>query len=103
MSYQSIEVRPYSSAIGAEILGVDLSRTLDNQTWPEIHDAFHQYLVIFFRDQHLTPDQHLNFSRRFGELEPYPFVHGIEGYPELIEVIKMPDEVRNFGHNWHAE
>ena len=103
MTYQTVEVRPYSTAIGAEVLGVDLSKPLDERTWSEIHDAFHRYLVIFFRDQHLTPEQHVSFSRRFGELEPYPFVHGIEGYPELIEVVKLPDEVRNFGSRWHAD
>ena len=103
MTNGSIEVRPYASAIGAEIHGVDLARPLDNQTWAVIHDAFHAHLVIFFRDQHITPEQHVAFSRRFGELEPYPFVHGIDGFPELIEVVKMPDEVTNFGHGWHAD
>ena len=87
----TLEVRPYSSAIGAEILGVDLSQPMSNEIWSAIHDAFHRHLVIFFRDQHLTPEAHIEFSRRFGELEPYPFVHGIEGYPELIELVKMPD------------
>jgi len=103
MRQANIEVRPYSSAIGAEILGVDLSRPLDDQTWTDIHQAFHDHLVIFFRDQHITPEQQLAFARRFGELEPYPFVHGIDGYPELIEIVKMPDEVRNFGSPWHVD
>jgi taurine dioxygenase len=99
----TLEVRPYSSAIGAEILGVDLSKPMSNETWSTIRDAFHRYLVIFFRDQPLTPEAHIELSRRFGELEPYPFVHGIEGYPELVEIVKMPDEVRNFGSGWHAD
>lgn len=103
MSYQKLDVRAYSSAVGAEIFGVDLSRPLDNQTWSEIHQAFHDHLVIFFRDQHISPDQQLAFARRFGELEPYPFVHGIDGYPELIEIVKMPDETRNFGGPWHID
>ncbi len=98
-----IEVRPCASAIGAEIHGVDLARPLDNRTWAAIHDAFHEHLVIFFRDQDITPEQHVAFSRHFGELEPYPFVNGIEGFPELIEIVKMPDEVRNFGYGWHTD
>ena len=57
--------------------------------------------MIFFRDQHMTSEQQVNFSKRFGELEPYPYVHGIEGYPELIDIVKMPDEVQNFGAGWH--
>lgn len=103
MSYQTIEVRPYSSAIGAEIFGVDLSHPLDEPVWSEIHKAFLEYQVIFFRDQHITPAQQVAFSRRFGELEPYPFVHGIDGHPELIDIVKMPDEVRGFGGSWHAD
>ena len=103
MTYEKIDVRPYSSAVGAEIFGVDLSQPLDNHSWSEIHHAFHEHLVIFFRDQHISPAEQLAFARRFGELEPYPFVHGIEGYPELIEIVKMPDEIRNFGSPWHVD
>jgi taurine dioxygenase len=99
----SIEVRPYASALGAEILGVDLAQPLDDRDWGVIRDAFHKHLVVFFRDQHMTPEQQVRFSERFGELEPYPFVHGIDGHAELIEIVKMPDEVQNFGGGWHVD
>lgn len=98
-----MDIRPYSTAVGAEISGVDLSRPLADDVWAEILAAFHRYLAIFFRDQQLAPDEQLAFARRFGELEPYPFVHGMDGFPELIEIVKLPDEVRNFGHDWHAD
>ena len=58
---------------------------------------------IFFRDQHISPSEQLAFARRFGELEPYPFVHGIDGYPDLIEIVKMPNEIRSFGSPWHVD
>ena len=103
MRNQPIEIRPYASAVGAEIFGVDLAEPLDDGMSAQIRDAFHEHLVIFFRDQHLTPEQHIAFSRHFGELEPYPFANGIEGYPELIEIVKMPTEVENFGSGWHAD
>lgn len=103
MSANGLDIRPYSSAIGAEIFGVDLSRSLDNETWAAIHDAFHEYLVLFFRDQALSPEHHAAFARRFGQLAPYPFVHGIDGHPELIEIVKTPEEVVNFGAGWHAD
>lgn len=99
----SIEVRPYASALGAEILGIDLALPMDDSTWEVIRDAFHKHLVIFFRDQHMTPEQQVHFSKRFGELEPYPYVHGIQGYPELIDIVKLPDEVQNFGAGWHVD
>ena len=96
-------VHPYSTAIGAEVTGVDLSRALDDSTWTALRDAYLEHLVLFFHDQKLTPAQQVEFSRRFGRLEEYPFVHGIDGYPELIEIVKEPDEVINFGHLWHTD
>ena len=98
-----LRIRPYSTAIGAEVLGVDLARPLDEPTWTRIHEAFRQHLVLFFRDQRLSPEQHLAFSRRFGTLEAYPFADGMDGYPELVEVVKLPDEVHNFGSGWHVD
>ena len=84
MRERRLRIRPYSSAIGAEVLGVDLSRPLDDRTWEEMHRAFLDHLVLFFRDQHLPPERHAAFSRRFGELEPYPFAEGLDGHPELV-------------------
>ncbi len=103
MAASALQIRPLSPAIGAEIYGVDLTRPLDEDDWAAIHGAFLEHLVIFFRDQPLTPEQHLAFARRFGTLEPYPFVDGIPGHPELIEIVKMPDEVGNFGGSWHTD
>jgi alpha-ketoglutarate-dependent taurine dioxygenase len=72
MSYQTIEVTKLTPHIGAEIGGVDLSRPLGNQQFQEVHDALMENLVIFFRDQHLTHDQHKDFGRRFGKLAIHP-------------------------------
>ncbi len=103
MGSNSLEVRPYSSGLGAEILNVDLGTELDNKTWSTIHQAFLDYCVLFFRDQRLSLDQHMAFSRRFGELEPYPYADGVDGYPEIVEVVKLPDELYNFGSGWHTD
>ena len=58
--------------IGAEIGGVDLAKPLSNQQMDEIHRALAENSVIFFRDQHITQDQHLAFGRNFGELHIHP-------------------------------
>ena len=68
MNYQYITVEPLTPTIGATIHGVDLSRPLDDQAFDEIHHAWMEHLVVFFRDQELTPEQHLEFGRRFGPL-----------------------------------
>jgi taurine dioxygenase len=102
LSYGRIEVVPVSGAIGAEIRGIDLT-DLDDETWLEIHRAFLEHLVIFIRDQTLTPAQQIAFARRFGEIGTYPFVEGMEAYPEIVEVRKEPEEQENFGGIWHSD
>lgn len=102
MKYERIAVHPISGAIGAVISGVDLTH-LDAETYAEIYRAFLEHLVIFFRDQVLTPGQQIAFARRFGEIGAYPFVEGMAAYPEIVEVRKEPDEQENFGGIWHSD
>jgi taurine dioxygenase len=61
------------------------------------------HCVIFFRDQYLDPERFLSFARRFGTPNQYPFVKGIEGYPDIVAVAKLPHETVNFGGVWHAD
>ena len=99
----SMTIRPLSGALGAEVLRIDLSAPMSNSDWSKVQDAFRRFHVIFFRDQTITPEQHIAFAKRFGALEGYPFVDGMPDHPELIEVVKLPGEVRNFGAGWHAD
>jgi taurine dioxygenase len=104
MTYQTIEVRKLTPTIGAEIFGADLSEELGNQQFQEIHDALMENLVIFFRDQKLTPDQHAAFGRRFGRLHMHPAAPApIEGHPEVL-VVKA-DETSKYvaGEDWHSD
>jgi taurine dioxygenase len=105
VSYETIEVKPLAGALGAEIFGVDLGTPLGNQTFAEIHRAFVDHQVIFFRDQTLTPEQHKAFSAKFGKLEITRYVKSIEGHPEIIPVIKEAEDVGkfNFGGTWHSD
>lgn len=103
MEYTRIRAEPLSTAIGAEIGGVDLGEPLDEATIAEIRHAFLAHQVLFFREQSLTPDQYLAFSRTMGEPSEYPFVKGLDGYPEITEVIKKEDERLNFGGVWHSD
>ena len=102
-SFRTIEVAPVAGALGAEITGVDLARDLTDEAVREIRRAWLDHLVVFFRDQDLDPDQFLAFARRIGEPVEYPFVPGIEGYPEIIAVTKLPHETTNFGGIWHSD
>ncbi|HET7298612.1 MAG TPA: TauD/TfdA family dioxygenase [Burkholderiales bacterium] len=97
-----MEVRRIAGALGAELLGVDL-RKLSNEVVAAIRGAFLEHQVIFFRDQKLDPVQFMAFARTMGKPVPYPFVPGIEGFPEVIEVKKLEHERHNFGGIWHSD
>jgi taurine dioxygenase len=102
-SYRSIKVLPIAGALGAEITGVDLGTDLIDDTVAEIRRAWLEHLVVFFRDQFLGPEEFLGFARRLGQPVEYPFVRGIDGFPEIIAVSKLPHETVNFGGIWHSD
>lgn len=104
-----LAVQTSSAPLGAEILGVDLSRKLDDAVFCEIVDLLHQYEVVFFRNQQLTPEQHIAFSRRFGELEHHVRQDCCRpGYPELFVVSNLLENGKPIGSQdaglfWHSD
>ena len=101
--YRHIETHRIAGALGAEITGVDLAQELSNEVLGEIRSALHENLVIFFRDQRITPGQQLAFARRWGDIHLHPFVAGIPDYPEILEIKKAEADKRNFGGTWHTD
>ena len=99
----TLDIRPIAGALGAEIEGVALDRELDAETVAALRLALLDYLVIFCRGQELPPARFLAFARRFGTPVEYPFVSGIEGFPEIIQVAKLEHETVNFGGIWHSD
>ena len=97
-----LTVKRIAGALGAEIAGADL-RELDDETLAAIRAAWLEHLVLFFRDQPLTPAQFMAFASRIGRPIEYPFVKGIAGFPEIIEVKKLEHEKVNFGGVWHSD
>jgi taurine dioxygenase len=97
------ETRPIAGALGAELHGVDLADDLSVATVQAIRQALLDHLVIFFRDQDLPPDRFLALARCFGRAIEYPFLKGIDGFPEIITVSKLPEETVNFGGVWHSD
>jgi len=103
MRNDRIEVHPVAGALGAEILNVDLAQDLAEETVGAIRRAWLEHLVVFFRDQTLEPELFLQLARRFGEVIEYPFVKGIEGFPQITPVVKLENEKMNFGGLWHSD
>jgi len=100
---EKLEIRPIAGALGAEIHGIDLAGELEAELVTAIRRALLDHLVIFFRDQNLTPAQFLAFARAFGTPIEYPFVRGLPDFPEIIEVKKLEHETVNFGGIWHSD
>ena len=98
-----MDITRVAGALGAEITGVDLSRDLDPATVAAIRRAWLEHLVIFFREQDLTPERFLDLARQFGEPIEYPFLNGLDGFPQITAVVKLEHERVNFGGLWHSD
>lgn len=103
MSGSNLEVRRIAGALGAEIHGVDLAADLPDPVVAEIRRALVEHQVIFFRGQNLTPAQQVAFGRRFGPLNVHPYVAGMADHPEVMEIVKEPEDKVNFGGGWHSD
>jgi taurine dioxygenase len=102
-SYERIRVEPSSGGLGAEVGGVDLARGVDDASFEEIHRAWLEHGVLWFRDQRITPVQQTAFAEQFGELDTYPFIAPLPGHPHVIPIVKEPETRFNFGGGWHTD
>lgn len=96
-----LEVRKTSGGCGAEVLGVDL-RHLTNSQMEAVRQAYTDHGVIFFRDQSLTPDDHIAFARRWGDIVVNKFFTPSEN-PLIAEVRKEKEQTTNIGGGWHTD
>ncbi|MFZ0194679.1 MAG: TauD/TfdA family dioxygenase, partial [Pseudolabrys sp.] len=103
LPYETISIDKLTPIIGAEIGGVDLAKPLSNRTVDEIHRALAENIVIFFRDQHITPQQHLAFGRLFGELHVHPAAPHETGEPALMKIYADKNSPRANGEGWHTD
>ena len=102
-NYHHIEVRPIAGALGAEVLGVDMAHDLPADLVGEVRQALLDHLVIFLREQSVTPPQQLAFARKFGEPIEYPQLKGLPECPMITPVVKLETERHNFGGIWHSD
>ncbi|MCA8927059.1 MAG: TauD/TfdA family dioxygenase [Alphaproteobacteria bacterium] len=100
--YQHIEVRPIAGACGAEIHGVDLN-ALSDAAFAEIRAAWHDHLVIFFRDQSLDDEQLKAFGRRFAPLFRHPNFVPQDDQPDIVRIYASPTDTRIVGEDWHQD
>jgi len=97
-----MEIKLLSGALGAEISGIDLKDTSD-ENFKKINKLLLEHKVIFFRNQNITPEEQLALGKHFGPLEKHVYVKGREDYPEIVRIIKKPNEKNQWGENWHSD
>jgi taurine dioxygenase len=97
-----LRILPTSNSLGAEILDVDVT-DLSDSDFARMRQAFFDNGVIFLRDQKLTPEQHIEFAKRWGKININRFFGAVENYPQIAEVRKEPDQKINIGGGWHTD
>ena len=73
-SYKYISAKPFAPNLGAEIYGVDLSKSIPEEQFGDIFQAFLDHQVIFFRNQKITPLQQVRFAKHFGPIHDHPYM-----------------------------
>lgn len=98
-----IEVVPVSGGVGVEVHNVDIKSGIDAGTFDELRAAFVEHGLIFLRDQDITPDEHIAFAERWGEININRFFPRLDGYDQIATVTKEPDQTTNIGGGWHTD
>ncbi len=97
-----LQFRPLSSHVGVEVLGIDVNM-IDGESFASLSHALADHGVIFIRDQQLTPEQHIAFARRWGDIDVNNYFPANGGYPEIAEVRKAENQQTNIGGGWHTD
>ena len=80
-----------------------MSDPLDSASVAALKAAFLEHKVLAIRDQSLAPASLLAFSRHWGDVHFYPYMTGLTGQPEVLEIVTAPDAKRVFGNRWHSD
>ena len=103
MRNRKFEVTPSGGGAGAFVVGVDLSLGLSKDAVKKIRTALGEYGVVFFRDQTLSPEQHISMAKQFGAININRFFATVDGHPNIAEVRKEPTQAANIGGSWHTD
>ncbi|MDE2606147.1 MAG: TauD/TfdA family dioxygenase [Burkholderiales bacterium] len=99
----NLDIKPLTGSCGAEVFGVDIAQPLSDGTVAAIRRALLDHGVIFFRDQQLEPETHRAFTKRFGEVVINPVYGHVEGYPDIMPVVKEATDKYVIGDTWHSD
>lgn len=92
-----------ADGVGAYVTGIDLNKGTTAEQASAMREGLGRYGVLFFRDQHLAPEKHIEMAERFGQININRFFHPVDGYPNIAEVRKDADQKLNIGGDWHTD
>lgn len=99
----AIEIRPVSGGVGVELGNVDIGQGLSDTEFKAIQQAFIDNGLVFLHGQSLSPEQHIEFAERFGEINVNRFFPKVDGYEKIAAVVKEKDQKVNIGGGWHTD
>ena len=97
-----MEIKLLSGALGAEIEGLDLKDS-SIENCKKINNLLLEHKVLFFRNQNISSEQHIDLAKFFGPLEKHVYVKGLDKHPEIIRIIKGANEKHQWGETWHTD
>ncbi|MCG8689705.1 MAG: TauD/TfdA family dioxygenase [Minwuiales bacterium] len=103
MQNEDFTIRPSGGGVGAFVDNIDLALGMTDAARDRLRETLGEYGVLFFRDQTLTPDQHITLAERFGTINVNRFFGAVESHPMIAEVRKEPDQQANIGGGWHTD
>lgn len=108
MSTVELTIEPASEHVGAFVSGIDLAQAAEDgglrgDVLARLKHAWTTHGVLFFRDQHITSEQHIAFAEQFAAIDINKFFATVEGFPQIAQVLKEPDQEHNIGGGWHTD
>ena len=97
-----MEVQLLSGALGAEVRGIDLKDS-SQENWNVINNLMLEHKVVFFRNQNISCEEQINLAKKFGPLERHVYVKGLKDFPEILRIIKGKEEKHQWGETWHTD
>lgn len=103
MSNNDINIVPSGGGVGAFIEGIDLGQDLSDNIVGTLRSALGEHGVLFFRDQDISPEDHIAFAEKFAPININRFFAHVDGHPKIAQVLKEPDQKKNIGGGWHTD
>jgi taurine dioxygenase len=104
MSGSGVKIKPFCPNLGAIVTGLDISQGISDLDFSKVKTAFSNYQVLFFQEQNeISPQQQIDFGKKFGELHSHPAAPTMDGYPEVFEIHAHKDSKIANGEFWHSD